>query len=152
MNRGKFKLTIGIIFALIMTFVLLSCVSIPVSTTASGPRTLILDGKAYTEDDVGGFISWYCVDFVYGGSVLVEVGYFGAEELRGIGFILYDNSSTGNFTFYTRQGLEHRWDWGEDTQYSFVIKNDNTGLYYDFTGVKSGTSIKAREVYKAYKR
>jgi hypothetical protein len=152
MKRENFKRGIGIIIILIMSFAFSSCISIPASATATGPRTLILDGKSYTEDDVGGFISWYCVDFVNKGSVLVEVGYFGAERLKGIGFILYDNSSTGNFTQYARQGLEHRWDWGKNAQYSFVIKNDNTGLYYDFTGLKSGTSIKAREVYKAYKR
>ncbi len=150
--KNKILQKVFIVFIISSIFCFSSCLSIPTSATSMGPRTLVLDGKTISEDKVGGFISWYCTDYVKDSSVLVEVGYFGAEELEGIGFILYDNGYTGNIAHYSRQGLEHRWDWGENAQYSFVIKNNNTGLYYDFTGVKSGTSIKARTVYKAYKR
>ena len=99
------------------------------------------------------FTSWYCKDFVEGGPVLVEVGFFGDPGLAGLGFILYDGGYSGERTFYQRTGLEHRWDWGSNgCEYSFVIKTDGTGLYYDFTGVPKGESIKAREVYKCYRR
>jgi hypothetical protein len=47
----------------------------------------------------------------------------------------------------------YRWDWGPNkTDYSFVIKPDGVGLYYDFSYVQKGESIKARDVYKCYKR
>ena len=60
------------------------------SATPYGPRTIVLDGDTYTEDEVGGFVSWRCVDYVYGGRTLVEVGTFQNEEMASLGFVLYD--------------------------------------------------------------
>jgi hypothetical protein len=134
---------------------LISCVSIlrPPSANATGPRVIILNDKVISEDDVGGFTSWYCRDYVYEDRVLLEFGYFNDPNLSGIGFILYDGGYTGEFTLYQRSGVEHRWDWGpNETDYSFVIKPDGIGLYYDFSYARKGESIKARDVYKCYKR
>ena len=129
-----------------------SSIAFPASANPTGPRTLILDGKSISEDEIGGFISWYCVDYIDGGPILVEVGYFGDTEFESIGFILYEGGYIGELTYYSRTGLEHRWDWGPNDEYAFVIKPDGTGLYYDFSSVKVGTSTKARSVYKAYRR
>ena len=121
------------------------------SATPSGPRTIVLDGEAITEEDLGEFTSWYCKDFVYGGPTLVEVGSFG--EGRILGFILYDGGYSGEYTFYERTGLDHRWDWGPNgTDYAFIIKPDGTGLYYDFTSVPKGETTKQNEMYKCYQR
>ena len=125
----------------------------PPSATPSGPRTIVLDGEAVTEEDVGGLISWYCKDIVDGGRILVEVGFFGDPSLEGLGFILYDGGYSGERTYYRRTGLEHRWDWGpNETNYAFVIQPDGTGLYYDFSSVPYGESTKASEVYQCYRR
>ena len=142
-------------FATLYLFlILVSCVSIsrPSSATQTGPRTIILNNRTISEEDIGGFTSWYCLDFVYEEKgILLELGYFNDSELAGMGFILYDGGYTGELTSYQRNGTDHRWDWGADLQYSFIIKPDGTGLYYDFTNAK-GESIKARGVYKCYKR
>ena len=145
-----------LILIILSIFVNVSCVSFaglapPASAVESGPRTLILDGKKVSSEDVGGFVSWYCVDYIEEGSILLEVGYFGNDKLDGVGFILFDGGYTGQITMYERDGLDHRWDW-EDGDYTFVIQPDGTGLYYDFSSVKPGTSTRARAVYKAYKR
>ena len=125
----------------------------PSSVTTTGPRTIILDDKKYSENDVGGFISWFCYDFVYEEKgVLLEVGFFGDPDFKNLGYILYDGSYTGEFTLYVRTGIEHRWDWGTDGQYSFVIKADGTGLYYDFTNVEKGQSTKPKDVFKCYRK
>jgi hypothetical protein len=125
----------------------------PASATPSGPRTIVIDDRAIAEGDVGGFISWYCRDFVDDDRILVEVGFFGDPALEGVGFILYDGGYSGKSTHYNRKGLEHRWDWGPDgTDYAFVIQPDGTGLYYDFSSVPDGTSKKASAVYKCYQR
>ena len=58
----------------------------------------------------------------------------------------------GEITLYRRTGLEHRWDWGDGASYSFVIKTDGTGLYYDFSTVPDGENTKASAVYKCYQR
>jgi len=119
----------------------------------SGPRTIILDGDTISEKDVGGFRCWYCTDYIDGSKTLVEVGYFkGLGEIQ-VGFVLYDGSYSGTMTFYRRTGLEHRWDWGPNLgEYSFVVKTDGTGLYYDFSSVEEGESTKAKEVYKCRER
>ena len=151
----------------------------PPSATPSGPRTIILDGVTFSEDSVGRFTSWYCTDYINGGATLVEVGYITvhdslisilsesteiteliekyelpelSELFEFAGFVLYDGGYSGELATYHRTGLEHRWDWGRATNYSFVIKPDGTGLYYDFSTVPEGESTTAREVYKCYKR
>lgn len=127
----------------------------PSSATATGPRKIILNDKTISEDDTGGFVSWFC----YSSSdydkkhLLLEVGTFGNPELNRLGYILYDGGYIGEFTFYERTGIELRWDWGpNDTDYSFVIKSDGTGLYYDFTNVKKGESTKPKAIFKCYKK
>ena len=128
----------------------------PSSVTTTGPRSIILNGETYAENDVGGFISWLC--YAYSDydekKLLLEVGTFGDPELNKSGYILYDGGYTGELTYYQRNGLEHRWDWGGlfGSTYSFVIKSDGTGLYYDFTNVKIGESTKARDVFRCRKR
>jgi hypothetical protein len=140
---------------IIILLLLSSCVSItrPPSATTTGPRTIILGDTTVSEDDVGGFTSWYCRDFVYEEKgILLEFGYFNDSIFSGMGFVLYDGGYTGEFAIYQRTGIEHRWDWGPDGNYSFVIKADGIGLYYDFTNVEKGQSIKAKDVFKCYKR
>ena len=70
-----------------------------------------------------------------------------------LGFILYDGTNTGEIVLYNRTGLEHRWDWGsKNNSYSFVIKTDGTGLYYDFsTADDDGRKSKADDIYKCRK-
>ena len=150
--------TFTYLMGLVLFISLSSCATFPLlaptpSATPSGPRTIVLDGEAVTEEDVGGFISWYCKDFVDAGRILVEVGFFGDPSLEGLGFILYDGGYSGERTYYRRTGLEHRWDWGpNETNYAFVIQPDGTGLYYDFSSVPYGESTKVSEVYQCYRR
>ena len=146
------------LFNVLLFISIISCTTIPAllpppSETESVPKTIILDGESISEEEVGGFISWYCQDSIYEGPILVEVGYYGDPNLEGLGFILYDGGYTGVSAYYRRAGLERRWDWGpNDFDYTFVIKPDGTGLYYDFTTVKPGESTKAKEVYKCHQR
>lgn len=146
------------LFSILLFLSIISCTSMPFllappSATKPGPRTIIIDDKSISEEEVEGFISWYCQDYTNEGPVLVEVGYYGDPNLEGSGFILYDGGYTGESTYYRREGLERRWDWGPNgSDYTFVIVPDGTGLYYDFTTVKPGESTKAREVYKCHQR
>ena len=152
----------GITAVVFMIFIVLGLASTattppsrPSSATANGPRSIILNGKTISEDEVGGFVSWFCYDFVYEEKgILLEVGTFGDPKLNGIGYILFDGGYTGVSTFYRRTGLEHRWDWGgpNDNDYAFVIQSDGTGLYYDFSNVKAGQSRRANDVFKCYRR
>lgn len=65
-----------------------------------------------------------------------------------VGFILFEGRKEYKQTFYSRKGINHRWDWEDGGNYSFIIKPDGTGLYYDFTGVEKGASTKANDVFK----
>ena len=151
------KKFLGYFIVLNFLIYLFSCTGVPLrpsSATSSGPRTIILDGISISEEEAGGFTSWFCYDFVYEEKgILLEVGFFGSSKMENLGYILYDGGYTGEFTHYQRVGLEHRWDWGpNETDFSFVIKSDGTGLYYDFRNVRRGDSVKARDVFKCYKK
>ena len=122
------------------------------SANSSGPRTLIIGDETISEEDVGGFTSWYCKDFISRDRIVIEVGIFNDALMDFLGFILYDGGYTGEIAIYQRTGLEHRWDWGENAAYAFVLRTDGTGLYYDFTTVSEGESTKARAVYRCYQR
>jgi len=127
-----------------------ACSNMP-SSTPSGPRSIILDGKTYSETDEGKFVSWRCEDFINSSGTLVEVGTFTNTLYSGLGFILYDGGNSGESTHYGRKGLNHRWDWGPNgADYAFIIKPDGTGLYYDFSSVPSGEQVKAKDVYKCH--
>lgn len=65
-----------------------------------------------------------------------------------VGYVLFEGRKEYKSTFYSRKGINHRWDWEDGGNYSFIIKPDGTGLYYDFTTVKKGETTKARDVFK----
>ena len=89
----------------------ISCASFrPASYFDIGPREIILEGTAISEEEVGELESWYCKD-LYDDAlhkrspILVEVGFFDNPELDNVGFILYDGGNSGDYTHYQRQGL-----------------------------------------------
>lgn len=143
------------IFTLAIALSFLSCTSAP---STSRDRQLSLGGYSVSESNLGGVERWYAVD-KYDTSnteVRFQVGYF-IESNPVIGFILYENGTTGELADFSRQGLDLRWDWGEyyrdgssRYRYSFVIEPDGTGLYYDFSTSTDGVA-KPRGIYKAHK-
>lgn len=140
-----------IISLLIISFLLQSCATAP-SATKQGPRTIILNGTTFSEDELGRITSWRCVDYIRGNQTLVEVGYFSKPDYLGVGFILYDGSYSGEPTVYRREGINHRWDWrADDYHYAFIIKPDGTGLYIDFSLTENEVK-KTDERYKCYQR
>lgn len=151
--KNSLKYLIG--FVLLMSMV--SCatkksLNNPPSATSSGSRTIILDGDTISENDYGGFESWTCKDYINGGPILVEIGYFGNPLTEELGFILYDGGYSGEYTLYQRTGLNHRWDWANGDNYAFTINPDGTGSYYDFSLIPVGESTKPSSIYKCKKR
>jgi len=139
-----------VVFA-IAAFSFTACTTMP-SSTPSGPRSIVLNGKTFSETEIGEFVSWKCKDFSGGYRTLVEVGTFTSSKLSGSGFVLYDGGQSGEITSYRRKGINNRWDWGgRGGDFAFVVKPDGTGLFYDFSSSKSGTSKKANDVYKCYR-
>lgn len=147
----KFKF----VFFVAISLLFISCASMP---TTSRDRQLSLNGYSVSESDFGGVERWYAVDkYNYDSfidEVRFQVGYF---KNNNIGFILYGNGVVGEEAYFSRQGLDLRWDWGNyerdgesKFRYSFVIEADGTGLYYDFSTSKDGTA-KPRGIYKVHK-
>ena len=125
----------------------------PMLKTSSNPRIIILSGKEFTETDAVKFVTWQCTDYVNPSSTLVEVGKLQGNQIKDIGFILYDGDNTGDLTLYHRKGLNHRWDWNSsEGSYTFIIKPDGTGLFYDFSAIPKGESKKADDVYMCKKK
>ena len=143
-------------FTLILSLVFVSCASKP---STSRDRMLTISGYSVSEANFGGVERWYAVDkYNYDNfvdEVRFQVGYF---LENGIGFVLYGNGTVGEEAYFSRQGLDLRWDWGIDYntdgpkgfRYSFVMEPDGTGLYYDFSTSTDGTA-KPRGIYKVRK-
>jgi hypothetical protein len=91
------------------------------SITNQGSRIIVIDGDQVTEDEVGEFITWGCSGFGQPINVLIEVGIFSNPELSGEGFILFDGGDTGEFTWYQRDGIDHRWSWGGLVEMTIVL-------------------------------
>lgn len=113
------------------------------------PRTIVIDGFEVTEGENAGPITcWKCNDRVNGGPTLVEFGYFETATGDQIGFVLFDGSDEGTEAVYSRDGLDHRWDWGYDGsgyQYAFAIAPDGYGYFYDFTTAKGDTATASND-------
>lgn len=152
-ERNK-KTIILISSFLFFIFLSLACATTSTLSSTSTPRDrlLTLDGYTISESDFGGVERWYLVDKFGDDTTTIrfQVGYFKGNNT---GFILYEDGTVGNLAYFSREGLDLRWDWGENGnhyRYSFVIQPDGTGLYYDFLMSTDGTA-KARGVYQAKK-
>ena len=141
-------------FTVIFCISFFSCTSVPVA----GDRELLLGEFKISESDFGGTVRWYAVDkYNYDNlvdKIRFQVGYF---KENNIGFILYEDGTIGEEAYFSRDGLNLRWDWGsykrigsEKYRYTFVIEPDGTGLYYDFSTSTDG-SAKPRGIYKVRK-
>lgn len=123
----------------------------------AAPRTIILNGEKVTESASNEFQSWRCKDYIRGGKTIIEVGLTSQAFKLISGYVLYDGTNEGTIATYQRSGINHRWDWGQERDwsqglhYSFVLKPDGKGLYYDFSSVKEGESTNASDVFKCYK-
>lgn len=115
---------------------------------------LSLSGYSISETEFGGVERWYAVDLYNYESLIDEVRFqVGFFKNDNIGFILYGDGTIGEIAYFSRDGLDLRWDWGrkgKGFKYSFVIEPDGTGLYYDFSTSKDGTA-KPRGLYKVRK-
>ena len=123
-------------------------------TTQTAPtlRVISVNSREIREADAGKFTSWVCRDYVQRGNVVLEAGHFNHPKLEGLGFVLYDGGNSGELASYERAGLLHRWDWGwnENRQvhlYSFLMKPDGTGLYYNFSSATAGHKEKADDIF-----
>ncbi|MCQ2248434.1 MAG: hypothetical protein MJZ50_05420 [Treponema sp.] len=139
---------------IVISLVFISCVSI----SSEKNRNLIIDGYTVNEQDFGGCERWYAVDkYNYDDlfeKVRIQVGYF---KDNNIGFVLYEDGTVGEEAYFSRKGLDLRWDWGiyesngsTRCKYSFVIEPDGTGLYYDFSISDDGIA-KPRGIYRCKK-
>jgi hypothetical protein len=133
----------------------LLCCWVGLNAGEMAPRVITLDDTfSCSEETYGKFICWECCDYIENdGKTIVEVGTFTnpiAKSLR-MGFILYDGTNGGNITHFQRKGIDLRWDWiGNGSDYSFIIKPDGVGLYYNFNGAKS--KPKADQVFRCRKK
>lgn len=124
----------------------------PSKPKAKSYTIIELNGKQFSEEENGSFEIWECHDY-FKDKVLLEVGRFTTPDLSNYGFILYDGTASGDLTRYQRDGINKRWDWEtESGRYSFIIKPNGTGLFYDFSNVPDGESTKAKDSFRCKKK
>ena len=83
---------------------------------------------------------WRCFDPYYDSgknTVLIELNRVtAAGETQGFGQISV--AGVTHHALFRITGFDRRWDFGEGMQYSFIIKPDGRGSYYDFSLVENG--------------
>lgn len=100
------------IFGVALAFIFEGCASVP---TNAGKRELNLSGISVSETDFGGTVRWYAVDkynyYDFVEEIRFQVGYFNNDN--SMGFVLYGNGTDGELAYFSRQGLDLRWDLGK---------------------------------------
>lgn len=71
----------------------------------------------------------------------------GAEQGYG-DVVVAGVAYTGLFSV---EGINLRWNFGDDYNYSFVIHPDGSAAYYDFRGVEEGAKVKASQRYGCFR-
>lgn len=92
-------------------------------------------------------------------TVLVKLfAYTCPDEESGFGYVTpSDRVGLGQEASFKFQGLEYIWLFGLDGQsgyydYTFTIRPDGTGLYYDFSNSKEGGSVRPSQIYSCVDR
>ena len=102
-------------------------------------------GVQAEEGDI--FERWRCFDHPYGDTVLVELTQLtSAGKAQGMGQV-----SVAGVSYRARfwiNGLNRRWDFGKEMNYSFIVKPDGSGSYYDFSWVKDGETTGPSQLFK----
>lgn len=112
---------------------------------------MVVPAGASAQDEFDGAMveQWDCREFSEdNGKILIRL-WRASGMKEGFGYLEYAGISIP--ALFTLDGLSLRWNWElghDDTwEYSFAIKPDGTGLFYDFSGVEKGSSTTARDVY-----
>ena len=92
---------------------------------------------------------WECREFSEDyGKILIKLWRINGMK-EGFGYLEYAGVSFP--ALFKLDGLSLRWNWELDQDdmwdYSFVVKPDGTGLFYDFSGVEKGDSTRATDLY-----
>ena len=143
--QDKMKITSKTAVGMVILIMIISSCSTSKSIFESKPRTIQLEDIGSVSESItaNGFFSWNCYEFgeynLNQKPVLLELGYYTFKSdinEEKSGFLLYDGSNQGVMALYSRDGINHKWNWFDDSEgrYVFIIESDGNGLYYNFTG------------------
>ena len=102
------------------------------------------------------FIEWSCNTF-FGSTPILKVGYFPYTKKSdgySLGAVTLETNNDLKPVVHRITGIEDKFSWGgeELSDYMLVIKSNNTGYYYDFTGAKSGDLRESKEMFKCIRQ
>lgn len=80
-------------------------------------------------------------------TVLVEL-WGNAADVNELGFGAVSTQGISLDAAFIFHGLDRRWIFGRDSEFSFIITPDGSGLYYDFSNVDSGEGTKPSQIFK----
>lgn len=89
---------------------------------------------------------WECSDWLSrSDTVIIKLKRMRTKNGHELGKI--EVAGTLQETFFRIQGIDRRWDFGTTYEFAFVIKPNQIGLYYDFTGQR-GERIKQSQMFR----
>ena len=132
---------------LLLALSVAACGTMP-APSASSDRSVVLSGETYSEARFGEITSWECSGFEDDTGKVVELGKFNNPNNPNMGFISHNGTGSGDLAYYDHIGLDHRWDWVLDNilHYTFILKPDGIGLFYDFSHSRDGESLSPEEI------
>lgn len=70
----------------------------------------------------------------------------------GFGFARVSVASMDYPAFYSVKGINRRWDFGNDFNFSITLKPDGNGAYYDFSDIEAGESTSPEQTFRCIKK
>lgn len=106
-------------------------------------------------EEIPGVQQWQCIssedwtrhlrgELFTGKKVIVRLSRPAGEE---VGFGEITVADTTHPAFFAVEGVNLRWVFGKDSQYSFIVRPDGSAGYYDFSGAEEGEKRLASQSY-----
>ena len=106
-------------------------------------------------EEILGIQQWRCISGLDWAMYKVEGGFSDKKVIVRLSRPAGKEGGFGEVTvagithpaFFAVEGVNLRWQFGDDSQYAFIIRPDGSAGYYDFSGVDEEEKIGANQTY-----
>ncbi len=101
-------------------------------------------GFASAEEDIE---RWNCFESPFAQDAVLVRLERGPIDGDGTGVGSVSAASFTHAAAFYVAGIDRRWDFGDEFNYSMVVEPDGTAYYYDFTNVEDGGTTSADQIF-----
>lgn len=108
-----------------------------------------------SSEEIPGIQQWRCISWFDWAIYKVEGGFSDKKVIVRLQRPVDEEGRLGEVTvagtthtaFFAIEGVNLRWQFGDHSQYAFIIRPDGSAGYYDFSGVEEGEKIEPNQTY-----